>query len=71
MFGDGVVFDYEREDGSKVHEDFTGKSIADYVDDMSGGKYHIEGDIVGWLQLPHSTQYYSTDECPGRRSPYD
>ena len=30
MFGNGVVFDYTRQDGSPVHEDFTGKSVKNY-----------------------------------------
>jgi immune inhibitor A len=38
---------------------------------MSGGEYHISGDVIGWLQLPHSTWWYGTDQCPGRRSPYE
>ena len=68
MWGDGVVFDYTRVDGSQVNEDFTGKSVKNYFLDMSGGDYEIEGDVVGWLQLPHSTWYYGADKCPGARS---
>jgi immune inhibitor A len=68
MWGDGVVFDYTRQDGSVVHEDFTGKSVKEYFLDMSGGEYEIEGDVVGWLQVPHSTWYYGADRCPGNRS---
>ena len=49
MWGDGVVFNYTRHDGSPVHEDFTGKSVKNYFLDMSGGDYEIEGDVVGWL----------------------
>jgi immune inhibitor A len=68
MFGDGVKFEYTRQDGSVVSEDFTGQSVKDYFLDMSGGDYEITGDIVGWLQLPHSTWYYGADKCPGNRS---
>jgi immune inhibitor A len=68
MFGDGVTFDYVRQDGSVVHEDFTGQSVRDYYEDLSGGRYHITGDVIGWLQLPHSTWWYGADECPGARS---
>ncbi len=68
MFGDGVKFQYTREDGSVVNEDFTGQSVKDYFLDMSGGDYEITGDIVGWLQLPHSTWWYGADPCPGARS---
>ncbi len=68
MWGDGVVFDYVREDGSVFHEDFTGESVKNYFLDMSGGDYEIEGDVIGWVQVPHSTWYYDADQCPGARS---
>jgi immune inhibitor A len=68
MFGNGIVFDYLREDGSQVHEDFTGMSVKQYYTDLSGGTYDIEGDVIGWLQLPHSTWWYDADQCPGARS---
>lgn len=68
MFGEGVVFDYDRKDESHVHEDFTGKSVKNYYLDMSKGTYDIEGDIIGWIELPHSTWWYGADTCPGRRS---
>lgn len=71
MFGDGIVFDYTRQDGSVVFEDFTGESVKDYFLDISGGDYEIAGDVIGWLQVPHSTWWYGADQCPGRRSPYD
>jgi immune inhibitor A len=68
LFGDGVKFQYTRQDGSVVNEDFTGQSVTDYFLDMSGGEYEIAGDIVGWLPLPHSTWWYGADKCPGNRS---
>jgi immune inhibitor A len=68
MFGDGVKFQYTRQDGSVVNEDFTGESVKNYFLDMSGGEYEIAGDIVGWLQVPHSTWWYGADKCPGNRS---
>jgi len=68
MFGEGVVFDYTMQDGTPVFEDFTGKSVKDYYLDMSGGTYEITGDIIGWVQLPHSTWWYGADTCPGSRS---
>jgi immune inhibitor A len=71
MFGNGVTIDYLRQDGSAVHADFTGESVRNYYDDLSDGAYTINGDVVGWLQLPHSTWWYGADECPGKRSPYD
>lgn len=69
MFGDGVTFHYTRTDGSLVHEDFKGKSVKHYYWDMSGGTYTITGDVIGWVQVPHSTWYYGADSCPGGRSP--
>jgi immune inhibitor A len=71
MFGEGVVFSYTMQDGTPVHEDFTGKSVTDYYTDLSTGVYTITGDVVGWLPLDHSTWWYGADDCPGRRSPYD
>ncbi len=68
MFGDGIVFDYTRQDESVVYEDFTGESVNKFYEDMSGGLYHINGDVVGWIQLPHSATWYGSDECPGARS---
>ncbi|MDD5371626.1 MAG: immune inhibitor A, partial [Anaerolineaceae bacterium] len=68
MFGNGVVMDYSRVDASKVHEDFTGKSVTKFYEDMSGGKYHVTGDVIGWLQLNHSAWWYGADPCPGARS---
>lgn len=68
MFGNGVVFHYTRQDGSLVHEDFTGESVRLYYQDMSGGTYDIIGDVIGWVQVPHSTWWYGADQCPGARS---
>ncbi|MBM4466071.1 MAG: M6 family metalloprotease domain-containing protein, partial [Chloroflexi bacterium] len=68
LFGEGVTFHYTRVDGSLVHEDFTGQSVRDYFEDLSDGRYTITGDVIGWLQLPHSTWWYGADECPGARS---
>jgi immune inhibitor A len=68
MFGSGVKFDYTRQDSSTVYEDFTGKSVKNYYQDMSGGKYNINGDVIGWVSVPHSPWYYGADACPGARS---
>jgi immune inhibitor A len=68
LFGNGVVFNYTRQDGSKVYSDLTGRSLRKYYQDMSGGAYDITGDVVGWVKVPHSTWYYGTDLCPGARS---
>ncbi len=68
LFGNGVKFNYARQDGSVVSEDFTGQSVRDYFLDMSGGRHEVSGDVIGWVTLPHSTQWYAADACPGRRS---
>jgi immune inhibitor A len=68
--GDGVTFKYKREDGSEVNLDFTGKSVSHYMEDMSGGKYTFNADIIGWLPLEHSIWWYGTDPAPGARSGY-
>ncbi len=68
IFGNGVVFHYTRADSSTVHEDFTGKSVAQYYADLSGGRYRIVGDVVGWLRVTNSTWWYGADPAPGARS---
>jgi immune inhibitor A len=68
MWGDGVEFKYSRKDGSVVNESFLGKSVKNYFLDLSDGKYEIGGDVIGWVQVPHSTWYYDADQCPGARS---
>jgi immune inhibitor A len=68
MFGNGVKFQYARQDGSVVNEDFTGKSVQKYFEDLSANQYHATGDVIGWLQVPHSTWWYGADKCPGNRS---
>lgn len=59
LWGAGVQFDYARADGSHVQADFTGLSLADYYADVSADAYTLAGDVVGWVQLPHSLAYYS------------
>lgn len=68
MFGNGVVISYTRQDNSTVYESFLGQSVKDYFRDQSSGTYTITGDVVGWVQVPHSTWYYDADQCPGARS---
>jgi immune inhibitor A len=68
IFGNGIVFSYARQDSSVVYEDFTGKSVNLFYNDMSGGIYSITGDIVGWVTAPHSAWWYGADPCPGARS---
>ena len=59
---------YSRTDGSVVDEDFTGKSVRNYFLDMSDGQYDVKGDVIGWVQVPHSVWWYGADPCPGALS---
>jgi immune inhibitor A len=68
IFGNGVVLDYTRADGSVLHEDHTGQSVRDYYEDLSQGAYSITGTILGWVQVPNSVWYYGGDGLPGARS---
>ncbi len=67
-FGNGVKLAYRRQDGSQVSVDLTGQSVRNYYADMSGGRYAIEGEVVGWVKAPHSVWWYAADACPGARS---
>jgi immune inhibitor A len=68
IFGGGITFDYAREDGSLVQEDFTGRSVRDYYEDLSGGAYSITGTILGWVKVTNSVWFYGGDGLPGARS---
>ena len=68
IFGNGVVLDYRRQDGSAVHLSFLGRSVRDFWEDMSGGRYTFSGDVVDWVEVPHSVWWYGADPCPGARS---
>jgi immune inhibitor A len=68
IFGDGMNYTFKRQDGSSVTVDMTGKSVRSYYADMSTGQYKIEGQILGWVKVPHSAMWYGADPCPGRRS---
>ena len=68
ILGNGVVFDYARQDGSAMYRSFLGRSVRDYYEDMSAGRYTLTGTVVGWVQVPHSVWWYGADQCPGARS---
>ena len=68
IFGNGFVFDFTRQDGSVVHEDYTGRSVRDYYEDLSGGAYSVTGTILGWVKVTNSIWYYGGDSLPGARS---
>lgn len=68
VFGNGWTFSYNRDDGSPVNADFTGKSVRNYYRDFSSNRYDIVGDVVGWVRVTNSVWYYGADQIPGRRS---
>ncbi|MBN2702960.1 MAG: immune inhibitor A [Pontiellaceae bacterium] len=68
IFGDGVVFDFERGDGSHYYADWSGYSVSNYYAEMSGGKFSLEGDVYGWITLTNSLMYYAADAVPGALS---
>ena len=68
LFGNGVVYDFDRQDGTHLRRDHTGQTATQFYDDMSGGRYNLQGDIYGWVKVPHSMMYYGADPCPGMNS---
>lgn len=68
LFGDGVQYRYTRSDGSSADDDVSGVSLRSYYLDLSRGAYDVSGDVVGWVQVPHSVWWYGADPCPGRNS---
>lgn len=67
-FGNGTVFDYERQDGSRFYADCSGVSVSNYYAALSGGQLAVDGDVVGWVSLTNSLMYYASDPVPGRKS---
>ena len=70
IFGQGAYSEYTTVDGTPVTIDLRGYSVRQYFEEQSKGLYTIEGDVVGWVQVPHSEAFYGADACPGARS-YD
>jgi len=68
IFGDGTAIDYVRQDGTRCYEDFSGHSVRDYYEDLSGGMYTFHGEVLGWVPVAHSMWWYGTDLLPGARS---
>lgn len=68
IFGNGLQFQYKRQDGSVMDSDATGFSLRNYYLDASGGLYDVEGEVIGWIKAPHSVWWYGAEPCPGRRS---
>jgi immune inhibitor A len=68
LFGDGVFIEYTMENGQDVTIDLSGYSMRQYYEEQSKGMYTVEGDVIGWVQVPHSEAWYGADMCPGARS---
>ena len=68
IFGNGITLNYNRQDNSTVNESFIGSSVNKYYEDLSAGRYHITGEVVGWVKVPHSVWWYGADPAPGSRS---
>ncbi len=68
LFGDGVYIQYSTADGEKVTLDLRGYSMRRYFEEQSKGLYTVDGDVIGWVQVPHSSAWYGADACPGARS---
>jgi immune inhibitor A len=68
LFGNGVTVNYDRTDTTNVSLDFTGRTLKDYFHVMSEGTLDVSGDVIGWIQVPHSIWWYGADQCPGRAS---
>ncbi len=68
LFGNGVFSQYALDDGEQVTIDLRGYSMRQYFEEQSRGMYSIEGQVLGWVQVPHSSAWYGADACPGGRS---
>jgi len=67
VFGDGVSFSYTAANGDPVTININ-ESLRKYYEKLSGGRYTISGDVIGWIPLPHSQPFYGADLCPGNLS---
>ena len=67
IFGNGVSFSYNAANGEPVNVNVN-ESLRTYYEKLSGGRYTISGDVVGWIPLPHSMAWYGADQCPGALS---
>ncbi|MCO6450023.1 MAG: immune inhibitor A [Caldilineales bacterium] len=67
VFGEGLHFSYEAENGDPVDIDIN-ESMRTYYETLSKGQYTVSGDVIGWIPLPHSAPWYGADLCPGNLS---
>jgi len=68
LFGNGLYVQYTTAAGEAVVIDHRGKSFRQFYRESSKGRYDVDGDVVGWVKLPHSEAWYGMDQCPGARS---
>ena len=68
LFGDGILVEYALDDGEQVTFDLRGYSMKTYFEEQSKGMYTVDGEVLGWVQVPHSEAWYGADSCPGARS---
>ena len=40
-----------------------GLTVHNYYQEISKGRYDLEGGVTNWLQVPHSEAWYSADTC--------
>jgi immune inhibitor A len=48
--------------------DISGYTLTNMYQEMSKGAYAIDGDVVGWIELPHSEGWYAADTCEAGRA---
>ena len=48
--------------------DISGYTMKNMYEEMSKGAYTISGDVVGWVEVPHSEAYYGADTCVAGRA---
>jgi immune inhibitor A len=48
--------------------DISGFTMRNMYLEMSKGAYDLTGDIVGWVELPHSEGWYGADTCEAGRA---
>jgi immune inhibitor A len=40
-----------------------GLTVHNYYEEVSKGRYDLEGEVTDWIQVPHSEAWYSADSC--------
>ena len=47
--------------------DISGRTVRNFYNEMSKGRYQLGGTVSPWLTLPHSEAWYSADSCEAGR----